>query len=75
MFLSSIQDFSMNVHIEDNDHKSEVSFDTVSGYDHARMDQCYYFTELNRTSFQLLYWLVFHIYNVYLKAEFGAMTT
>lgn len=35
----SEQVFIKDVHIEDNDHKPEVNFDTVSGYDHTRTDE------------------------------------
>uniref|UniRef100_A0A8W8IYX5 Protein SSUH2-like protein n=1 Tax=Magallana gigas TaxID=29159 RepID=A0A8W8IYX5_MAGGI len=35
----SEQVFIKDVHIEDNDHKPEVNFDTVSGYDHIRTDE------------------------------------
>lgn len=39
------KDFSESLYIEDNEHKPDVSFDTVAGYDNARMDQCEYTLE------------------------------
>lgn len=40
LFPFPIKDFSESLYIEDNEHKPDVSFDNVAGYDNVRMDQC-----------------------------------
>lgn len=57
------KDFSESLYIEDNEHKPDVSFDTVAGYDNARMDQCEYTFRRNLMfdSYWIYRWTLYHL--------------